>query len=379
MEDAATERVQLLAEDGTLSTHELYSRHLEGLDDAGFRALYRHMALERRFDAEATSLQRQGQLALWAPALGQEATQVGTIAALKSTDRVFPTYREHAMALYRGISPEELIVLFRAAAHTGWDPNTYNFNSYAIVLASQTLHATGWAMGIQQDLRSGTLPRDKAEDEIVLACLGDGASSQGDVHESMVFAASYRLPMLYFIQNNHWAISVPSSTQSRAPLAHRAAGYGFEGVRVDGNDVLASYAVAAEMAEQIRSGAGPKLIESVTYRLGAHTTADDPTKYRSAEEVASWEARDPLHRYRQWLTSEGKADEGFFDEVDAEAKDVAADLRRAVAEIEPIDIERVFDTVYTEPHRQVEADRAWLKDYEAGFAEDDDAEEAASS
>ncbi|WP_258934743.1 thiamine pyrophosphate-dependent enzyme [Nesterenkonia pannonica] len=227
------------------------------------------------------------------PATGQEAAQIGTIAALKSTDMVFPTYREHAMALYRGISAEEMMTLFRATAHSGWDPNAYNFNLYAIVLASQALHATGWAMGIQQDLRLDAVPRDRAADEIVLACLGDGASSQGDIHESMVFASSYELPLLYLIQNNHWAISVPSRTQSRAPLAHRAAGYGFEGIRVDGNDVLASYAAAAACADSIRAGSGPKLIESVTYRIGAHTTADDPTKYRPASEVEEWSAKDP--------------------------------------------------------------------------------------
>lgn len=364
------EVVQLLAADGTLNTHEVYSSYLEELDDAALRDLYRHMLLERRFDAEATSLQRQGQLALWAPALGQEAAQVGTIAALKPTDRVFPTYREHAMALYRGISPEELMATFRAVRHTGWDPDAYSFNTYAVVLASQTLHAAGWAMGIAQDLRAGTLPEGKPADEIVLACFGDGASSQGDLHESMVFASSYELPMLYFLQNNHWAISVPSSTQSRVPLVNRAAGYGFEGVRVDGNDLLASYAVARHLSEQIRGGAGPKLIESVTYRIGAHTTADDPTKYRSADEVEEWAAKDPLVRYKTWLQNQDLADPAYFEQADQEAADLAADVRKAVHTMESIDIDRVFDTVYAEPHRQVETEKAWLKDYEAGFAEE---------
>lgn len=365
------EVVQLLAEDGTLRNHEVYSQYLEELDDAALRDLYRHMARERRLDAEATSLQRQGQLALWVPALGQEAAQVGTIAAMNPTDRVFPTYREHAMALYRGISPEQLIATFRAAQHTGWDPEDFHFNTYSVVLAAQTLHAAGWAMGIAQDLRTGSLPPERAEDEIVLACFGDGASSQGDVHEAMVFASSYQLPMLFFLQNNHWAISVPSSTQSRVPLVNRAAGYGFEGVRVDGNDLLANFAVARHAAEQIRSGEGPKLIESVTYRIGAHTTADDPTKYRTSEEVEAWTAKDPLARYKTWLQNEGKADEAYFEKVDQEAIELAVDLRHAVHTMEGIDIERVFDTVYAEPHRQVETEKAWLKDYEAGFAEEE--------
>lgn len=366
----AVQPIQLLAPEGTLADHETYSPYIAALGEEELRDLYRHMALERRLDAEATSLQRQGKLALWVPALGQEGAQVGTVAALKRSDMIFPTYREHAMALYRGISAEELITQFRAVAHTGWTPQKHNFHLYTVVLGAQTLHAAGWAMGIAQDLRTGAVPRGRAEDEIVLACLGDGASSQGDVHESMVFAGSYGLPMLYFIQNNHWAISVPSSTQSKAPLAHRAAGYGFEGVRVDGNDVLASYAVAAHMAEQIRSGGGPKLIESVTYRIGAHTTADDPTKYRSAEEVERWKSQDPMDRYRTWLTAQEAADEGFYQEVAAEAEELAAELRRATLSLEAQPLEEVFDTVYAEPHRQVEAEKAWLKDYEAGFAED---------
>ena len=362
--------VQLLAEDGTLSENPQFSGYLEALDDQALRELYRHMVVERRFDAEATSLQRQGQLALWVPALGQEAAQVGVISALRSSDRVFPTYREHAMALYRGITAEELMGMYRATCHTGWNPHQYNFSGYSVVLATQTLHAAGWAMGIKQDVATGSLSEGQEADEVVLACLGDGATSQGDAHESMVFASSYQLPMLYFIQNNHWAISVPLKTQSRSPLAHRAAGYGFEGIRVDGNDVLATYAVSQYMAEQIRAGGGPKLIEAVTYRMGAHTTADDPTKYRGAEELEGWKAKDPISRYRTWLQAESTIDQDFIDQVDQEAAELARELRATVLEMEPMDLEQVFDTVYAEPHRQVEVEKAWLKDYEAGFAEE---------
>ncbi|MDS2173058.1 MULTISPECIES: thiamine pyrophosphate-dependent enzyme [unclassified Nesterenkonia] len=362
--------IQLLAPDGTYTEHDVYSEYIAALGEQDLRDLYRLMATERRMDAEATSLQRQGQLALWVPALGQEAAQAGTVSALKPTDMIFPTYREHVMALHRGIRPDQIIQLFRATAHSGWDPREHAMNVYMVVLGAQTLHAAGWAMGIQRELEAGDLADGRAEDEIVLACLGDGASSQGDVHESMVFASSYELPVLYFIQNNHWAISVPSSTQSRSPLAARAAGYGFEGVQVDGNDVLASYAVAAHMAGQVRAG-GPKLIESVTYRMGAHTTADDPTKYRSADEVEAWRAKDPLDRYRRWLEAEDLADDIYFSEVDQEAAEVAAELRRAVQEIDPLPLEEAMDAVYAEPHRQVETDKAWLKEYEAGFVDDD--------
>ncbi|GAB3186581.1 thiamine pyrophosphate-dependent enzyme [Nesterenkonia suensis] len=368
-EEHAVQPIQLLAPDGTLAEHEVYSPYISRLGEQELRDLYRLMARERRMDAEATALQRQGQLALWVPALGQEAAQAGTVSALRPTDMIFPTYREHVMALHRGVRPDQLIALFRATAHSGWDPSEYAMNTYMVVLGAQTLHAAGWAMGIQRDGAAGGSDQGRRSDELVLACFGDGASSQGDVHESMVFAGSYDLPVLYFLQNNHWAISVPSSTQSRGPLAARAGGYGFEGVQVDGNDVLASYAVAAHMAGEVRQGR-PRLIESVTYRMGAHTTADDPTKYRNSEEVEAWKAKDPIDRYRRWLESEDHADETFFAEVDQEAAELAAELRRAVQAHDSVSLEEAMDVVYAEPHRQVETDKLWLKDYEAGFADD---------
>lgn len=356
--------IQLLAPDGTFAEDEVYTPYIRALGDDVLREMYRSMVAARRLDNEATSLQRQGQLELWVPCLGQEAGQAGVVAALRDDDMIFPTYREHLMALARGITPEKLVRQFRAAGHSGWDPLEHAFNVYSVVLGAQTLHAAGWAMGLQRDQAAG-----QAGDELVVACLGDGASSQGDVHESMVFASSYGLPLLYFIQNNHWAISVPVATQSKHPLAQRAAGYGFDGVRVDGNDVLASYAVTAHHAGQVRQGT-PQIIEAVTYRMGAHTTADDPTKYRTAEEVESWKAKDPIARYATWLEAEGHADSAWYAEVEAEAKDLAADLRQAAMSMDPVALERSFDTVYAEPHRQIETEKAWLKDFEAGFAEE---------
>ena len=168
-----------------------------------------------------------------------------------------------------------------------------------------------------------------------------------------------------------WAISVPSSTQSRVPLVSRAAGYGFEGVRVDGNDLLANFAVTKHLSDQIRQGSGPKLIEAVTYRLGAHTTADDPTKYRTADELEAWKQKEPLLRYKTWMEHEQVADQDYFEQIDQQAADLAAELRHKVLTMEGIDIDEVFDTVYAEPHRQVETEKAWLKDYEAGFAEEE--------
>ena len=362
--------IQLLAPDGSFVEDEVYTPYIRDLSDDVLRSMYRSMVTARRLDNEATSLQRQGQLELWVPSLGQEAGQAGLISALRGDDMIFPSYREHVMALHRGVTPKQLIRQFRAAAHSGWDPADHAFNVYTVVLGAQTLHAAGWAMGLQRDQAAG-----RATDELVVACFGDGASSQGDVHESMGFASSYDLPVLYFIQNNHWAISVPAATQSKHSLAMRGQGYGIEGVQVDGNDVLASFAVATHHAAAVRQGR-PQVIEAVTYRMGAHTTADDPTKYRTAEEVERWKAKDPISRYATWLEAAGHADAAWFSEVEVEAKDLAADLRKAVPTIEPLELERIFDTVYTEPHRQVEVEKAWLKDYEAGFAEEELSPEA---
>lgn len=199
---------------------------------------------------------------------------------------------------------------------------------------------------------------------------GDGASSQGDVHEAMVFAASYRAPEVFFLQNNHWAISVPVATQSRAPLVQRAAGYGIPSVQVDGNDVLASYAVTRKALEEARAGAGPRAIEALTYRMGAHTTSDDPTKYRTSDEEQWWARRDPIARMRSYLQGRGASD-AFFADVDAEAQSVADDARVRTNALGGIEADSMFAHVYSADHPVIAEQREWLAAYEASFQEGD--------
>jgi 2-oxoisovalerate dehydrogenase E1 component alpha subunit len=325
------------------------------------------MVVIRAIDTQATNLQRQGQLALWPPSRGQEAAQVGSARAARAQDTIFPSYREHVVTRIRGVDPVDIIKLMRGISHGGWDPTdpkNGNTRLYTLVLGSQTLHAAGYAMGLTFDGRTGTGDLDR--DEAVVVYYGDGASSQGDVHEAMVFAASYQAPTVFFLQNNHWAISVPVTTQSRVPLVERSAGYGIPSVRVDGNDVLASYAVSRVALDEARSGRGPRAIEAVTYRLGAHTTSDDPTKYRGSDEEDSWALRDPIPRMRAFLEGKGAA-ASFFTDVDAEAADAAEDLRVRTLELVPPTADKIFQHVYSEPHPLMKQQREWLAQYEASF------------
>lgn len=325
-------------------------------------ALYRDMYLIRRFDQEATALQRQGELALWVPMRGQEAAQIGSARAMQTQDYAFPTYREHGVAVSRGVAHADLLKLFRGITNGGWDPKDSNFHLYTLVLAAQCLHAVGYAMGMQRDQQVDQALSRAA----TVAYFGDGASSEGDVHESMVFAASFNAPVVFFCQNNHWAISVPTEVQSRVPLAHRAHGYGFPGIRVDGNDVLAVQAVTRWALDRARDGGGPVLIEAFTYRMSAHTTADDPTKYRLAAEEEQWVARDPLTRVEQRLRATGTGD-SFFQQLEEEAKGLAVDLRAAVLSMEAPGLEHRFATTYAEAHPLIQEELQAWKDYEAGF------------
>jgi pyruvate dehydrogenase E1 component alpha subunit len=366
--DFTAPTVQLLTPAGELSPTpeaEPYLPLVEALADAELEQFYRDMAISRRIDIAGANLQRQGQLALWVPSHGQEAAQVGSARAARAQDHIFPSYREHIVGIIRGLDPVNIISLLRGATLGGWNPaENGNFHLYTLVLASQTLHATGFAMGITFDGLVGT--GDHETDAAVLVYYGDGATSQGDASEALVFASSYQTPQVFFIQNNHWAISVPVSRQSRSPLALRGGGFGMPGVRIDGNDVLVSYAVTRQSLEEARSGAGPSLIEAVTYRMGAHTTADDPTKYRTDAEVAYWAERDPITRYRTWLESRGASAE-FFADVDAEAADVAADLRKRALELTAPTRDKIFAHVYSEPHPLMQEEAAWLDAYESGF------------
>jgi 2-oxoisovalerate dehydrogenase E1 component alpha subunit len=350
----APDLVQLLTPEGDLVEHPDYSIDLSPEE---YRGLYRDMVLVRRIDAEGTALQRQGELGLWAPLLGQEAAQVGSGRAQTAEDYAFPTYREHGVAWCRDVDPVNLLGMFRGVNNGGWDPDEKNFALYTIVIGSQTLHATGYAMGMQRDGREAA----------VIAYFGDGASSQGDVNEAFIFAGVNNAPVVFFCQNNQWAISEPNERQFRVPLYQRAAGFGFPGVRVDGNDVLACLAVTKAALEHARSGNGPMLIEAFTYRMGAHTTSDDPTRYRDSDELEEWKAKDPIQRMRSFLEKNKLADEAFFSSVDDEADTIAADIRaRCVAMPDPKPVS-IFDHVYAEPHPLMDEERAEYGAYWESF------------
>jgi 2-oxoisovalerate dehydrogenase E1 component alpha subunit len=351
------ELVQLLTPEGERVEHPDYA-----LDPSPeeLRGLYRDMVLTRRFDAEGVTLQRQGELGLWPSLLGQEAAQVGSGRALRDDDYAFPTYREHGVAWCRGVDPTLLLGMFRGVNNGGWDPNTNNFHLYTIVIGSQALHATGYAMGVAKD----------GSDAAVIAYFGDGASSQGDVSEAFTFAAVYNSPVVFFCQNNQWAISEPTERQSRVPLYQRAAGFGFPGVRVDGNDVLACLAVTRKALEHARSGQGPMLVEAYTYRMGAHTTSDDPTRYRSEDERAAWEAKDPILRLRTLLEKERLADDAFFASLDEESDALAKRVREAIRTMKDPDEMAIFENIYADGHVLVDEERAQYAAYQASFAEE---------
>ncbi|MEO6534075.1 MAG: thiamine pyrophosphate-dependent enzyme [Pseudolysinimonas sp.] len=375
---SSDDALQLLTPDGQLVRNDRTSEYLpliEALDEKRLGDFYRQMAVIRRFDTEAGNLQRQGQLALWIPSIGQEAAQVGSGYAALSQDHIFPAYREHVVGRIRGLDPMRLIEMLRGLSHGGWVPSeTGNFHLYTLVIGSQSLHATGYAMGIALDrlLDPAPRPRDPEKDAAVLVYFGDGASSQGDVSEAYTFAASYQTPQVFFLQNNHWAISVPVERQSRTPLYLRGEGFGIPSVQIDGNDVLASYAVTSASLTAARSGQGPRLIEALTYRMGAHTSSDDPTKYRENEQVEYWGARDPITRYEIYLRSIGMGD-GFFAEVATEAEDLAADVRARTLTIQDPPSTKIFAHVYSDPHPLVDAQAAWLAAYQESLNEPDDA------
>ncbi|MFI6485010.1 pyruvate dehydrogenase (acetyl-transferring) E1 component subunit alpha [Nonomuraea sp. NPDC050663] len=352
--DAPPELVQLLTPEGERVEHPDYDIDLTPEE---VRSLYRDLVLVRRIDLEAVALQRHGELGIWASLLGQEAAQIGSGRALTDDDMAFPTYREHGVAWCRDVDPVKLLGLFRGVNHGGWDPAEHNFHLYTIVIGSQTLHAVGYAMGIQRDGGDGA----------TIVYFGDGASSQGDVNESFVWASVFNAPIVFFCQNNQWAISEPIEKQSRIPLYRRAHGFGFPGIRVDGNDVFACLAVTRQALKNAREGQGPTLIEAFTYRMGAHTTTDDPTRYRVASELEAWKLKDPIERVKAYLFKNELADQEFFDAVDAEAEKLGADLRRRCVEMPDPTPMAMFEHVYSSGHAQLDEERATYAGYLEGF------------
>lgn len=357
------ELIQLLTPEGERVEHP--SCAFTG-DDEAVRSLYRDMVLVRRIDTEATALQRQGELGIWPSLQGQEAAQIGSGRALNARDYAFPTYREHGVAWAKGVDPIHLLSLYRGSdMGGGWDAAVHAFQHYTIVIGTQALHATGYAMGVERDGLVGTGDPDR--DTAVIGYFGDGATSQGDVNEAFVFAGSYNAPVVFFCQNNQWAISEPIERQSRIPLYRRAEGFGFPGVRVDGNDVLAVHAVTTAALERARSGNGPTLIEAYTYRMGAHTTSDDPSKYRLPDELETWRARDPIERTRTYLRRTGAGDD-FFAAVEADADALANRLRRECLALPDPTLPEVFDWAYADTPADVAEQRDRCADYLASFA-----------
>ncbi len=361
--------VQLLTPEGEFGVprgYEAYGEYIDRLTEADYLKFYRDMARCRRFDNEATALQRQGQLGLWIPAVGQEAAQIGSGYGVGHNDHIFPSYREHGVAITHGIELMSILKMLRGVNHGGWNPEETRFHLYAIVLGTQVLHATGYAMGVKFDGKVATGNKD--EDLAVISYFGDGATAEGDVSESFLFAATHHAPIVFFCQNNQWAISSPVESQTKVPLYLRGSGFGVPGIRIDGNDVLASYAVTAKHMDDARAGAGPFMIEALTYRVGAHTTSDDPTKYREDAEVEYWKARDPLIRFEKFLRRQGIG-QSFFDEVAEAGEKLAEEIRAATFALGNPPVENMFNHVYSEPHPSMQEQLAWLKAYEASFGE----------
>ena len=357
--------VQLLGPTGERHASAEYDPWVADVDDDALVDLHRDMVVVRRLDSEATALQRQGELGLWPPLAGQEAAQIGSATALRADDFAFTSYREHAVAWLRGVRPDELLSVWRGSAASGWNPFEKNMAVPQIIIGAQALHATGWAMGAKWE---GT-------DAAAVAYFGDGATSEGDVNEALVFAASFAAPVVFFCQNNGWAISEPVGLQSHQPLARRADGFGMPGIRVDGNDVLAVLAVTRWALDRARRGEGPAFIEAVTYRMGPHTTADDPKRYRTDDDLAAWRERDPITRLRAHLAARGLDADALDADAKAAADRAAAELRAGLVSIPDPEPMSVFDHVYAEPNSHLDRQRDHYARYLAMF---DDAEAAAA-
>lgn len=336
----------LLGADGTLLDDTV------DMHDPALLAMLAAMRKTRRLDEQVVSLQRQGQVGAYGSCRGQEAVQVATATALAETDWLFPTYRDLGALVVRGVPPTALVRIFRGSWHAGHDPHQHRVGLICLPIATHLPHAVGFA----------TAARTAGEDTVVLAYLGDGATSEGDCHEALNFAAVWKAPVVFVIENNQYAISLPVARQSGNPdLARRASGYGMPGMRVDGNDALACLFAARRAVRHARDGLGPVLIEAVTYRLEGHSTADDWTRYRSADEVADWTQLDPIERLTAALTTAGVVDDVALAAIDEDAALAAAELRADVwAESDPHPTE-MFEHLFVEPTPRLARQRAILE------------------
>ena len=338
------EYLSILDSDGALD--DALDPHIP---DDDLRRMYRGMLLARRLDERMVKLQRQGRIGTFAPLKGQEAAQIGSVACLSSRDWMVPSFRESAAMLWRGWPIEKLLLFFAGYLEGGQPAPGQRDLPVTIPVSTQLPHAVGLAYAAQY----------KDDDAAVLAYFGDGATSEGDFHEAANFAGVWHVPVVFLCQNNQWAISVPLKKQTHSrTIAQKALAYGFAGLQVDGNDLLAVYAATREALARARAGEGPTLIECVTYRLGMHTTADDPTKCRSDDEVKAWERKDPLTRLGPYLERRGIQVAGIEAEIDAE---IAAGVERFEA-TPPPDPVTIFDHVYAERPPHLEAQRSELID-----------------
>ncbi|WP_417216591.1 pyruvate dehydrogenase (acetyl-transferring) E1 component subunit alpha [Arthrobacter sp.] len=350
--------IQLIDPSGHRTPNDDFDPWVTDVDAEALRGLYTDMVAIRRIDQEGTALQRQGELALWPPLLGQEAAQIGSGRALEDDDFIFPSYRETGLAYCRDIDAEDTLRVWRGNAYSGWDPFGKNMATPQIIIGAQTLHAAGYAMGIKYDGGS----------QAAITYFGDGATSQGDVNEAMVFAASYQAPVVFFCQNNHWAISEPVELQSNTHIADRPVGFGIPSLRVDGNDVLACLAATRIALDRARTGNGPTFIEAVTYRMGPHTTADDPTRYRDANELDLWAAKDPIDRLEKHLAGLGLDVEELRAGAAEVADAVAEKLRKAIIGLQDPQPIEVFENVYSQPHTTLDRQREHYELYQQQFA-----------
>jgi 2-oxoisovalerate dehydrogenase E1 component alpha subunit len=320
-------------------------------DSAVLVQLYRRMVVGRRFDSQATTAAKQGGLAVYPASTGQEACQVGAVSAMGELDWLFPTYRDSVALLTRGVAPGEILTLFRGEWHSGYDARKVRVAPQCTPLATHLPHAVGFAFAA----------RRKGEPVAALVLLGDGATSEGDAHEAFNLAAVWKVPVVFLIQNNGFAISVPNEKQfAVASLARRGVGYGIPAELVDGNDVAAVHTMVSEALSAARSGAGPHIIEARTYRVGPHTNADDPTRYRDEAELRSWERRDPVARLERYLEAEGLLEDGIRAEVSQAADRVADEVRSATRTVLAIDRRSLVEHVYATPHAALRGQLDWL-------------------
>jgi 2-oxoisovalerate dehydrogenase E1 component alpha subunit len=331
-------------------------------DPGDLQSLFRDMYLGRRFDQQAQTLQRQGELGLWLMSLGQEAAQVGSMRGIRDTDVVFPSYREHVAAMCRGLGPEQLLSQWRGTTHAGWKTDDFRFHFYSLVLGVQTLHATGYAMGVQLD----------EADDVVLVYLGDGATSQGSVNEALNWASAVHAPVVFFCQNNGWAISTPTTAQFASPPYLRARGFGLESALVDGNDVLAVRDVTRRLSEVARNGGGPVFIEALTYRRAGHSTSDDPLRYRATAEDDYWIERDPISRMNSLLRASGTP-ESYFVELEAEGDALSERTRTVCRNLENPNLLDLFDQVYAEHNEHLAEQLSEAREFAAERREETNA------